>query len=56
MDTDLRSKLPLIEVKEITYAEALRLLTKQIEIAQEPKVEPECFPYGVQVVKGVVRR
>lgn len=37
MKKDHRDKLPLIGVKELTWAQALRLLAKPLELAQEPR-------------------
>lgn len=51
MKKDHRDKLPLIEVKELSWAEALRELAKGPKLAEEPKVEPESFPYGREQVK-----
>lgn len=50
MKKDHRDKLPLIEVKELTWAEALRELSKSPQLLEEPKVEPESFPYGKEAL------
>lgn len=46
MDKQLRNKLPLIEVKEISWAEALRLMSKPLELAEDVKPAVVTYPHG----------
>lgn len=45
-----RDKLPLIEVKEISWAEALRLIAKPLELATEEKQPVVTYPHGKEKV------
>lgn len=50
MKKDHRDKLPLIEVKELTWAEALRLLSKPLELATEVKQPAVTYPHGKEAL------